>query len=91
MEQKNFVGSGTKVEFKDGGELFNLYLCLDDMIALPKSVHKDGKAHVRLTMSARRETGKFGETHTVYENTFKPKLKEDDASKNTIDPEDLPF
>jgi len=70
---KNYIRGGAKeVTFNDGGKIINLDLNLEDLNSLPVSE----KGYIRLVVAQRASTDQFGNTHYVYENTFKP-----DASK----------
>jgi hypothetical protein len=80
--EKIYVGTGK--EFGQYGDV-NIDICLSD---LPKDwikkSEKNGKSYIKLTVSKRKEADKYGNSHTVIVNTFKP---EKQAAKS----EDLPF
>jgi hypothetical protein len=79
---KIYVGTGK--EFGQYGDI-NLNICLSD---IPKEwivkSDKNGKSYVKLTVSKRKESDKYGNSHTVTVNTFKPE-KQAEKSK------DMPF
>lgn len=67
--QKNFIkGSAREVEFSNGGSVLNISLNMQQLQELEQT-----KGYVNLTISARREADQYGNTHMIYENTFKPK------------------
>jgi len=78
-EKKFYVGSGKK---SDKFDIVNISVCLSD---LPKEniFEYKGKKYVKLVVSAKKETDKFGKTHSVAIDTFEPKGKEEST--------DLPF
>lgn len=66
---KNYIsGSAREVEFENGDSIINLDLKLSDLNDLPVSE----KGYIRLTVAPRKSPGTYGETHSVYENDFKP-------------------
>ena len=80
--EKIYVGTGK--EFGQYGDV-NIDICLSD---LPKDwikkSEKNGKSYIKLTVSKRKEADKYGNSHTVIVNTFKPE-------KQTAKSEDSPF
>ena len=82
MENKIYVGTGK--EFGKYGDV-NISICLTDLPKeFIKTYEKNGKKYISLTVSKRKEADKYGNSHTVTVNTFKP---EKQAAKS----EDLPF
>lgn len=74
MSEKIYVGSGKERQTQYGAEL-DLQLEIDDLAKYVTDygyVNKAGKHVVRLKVGKRREVGKFGETHTLEINTWKP-------------------
>jgi len=66
---KNYISGGARqVDFGDGGSLINLDLKLEDLNNLPVS----DRGYIRIVVAPRREADQFGNTHSVYENTFVP-------------------
>ena len=75
MSDKIFVGSATKKEFPNGGHVITVHLECDDLEKYFNEfgyINKRGKHVVKLKISQRREVGKFGDTHTVEIDTWKP-------------------
>lgn len=67
--KKNYIKSGAReFKFTDGNSVINLDLNLAALQALPISE----KGYVRITISKRDKPDDFGNTHSVYENTFVP-------------------
>lgn len=85
-KKKNYISGGARrVEFGDGSSIINLDLKLSDINDLPVSE----KGYIRLTVSERKETDQFGNTHSVYENDFVPdksksKAEEKPTAKPTV-------
>lgn len=66
---KNYIGGGAReVKFGDGGSLINVDLKLEDLNNLPVSE----RGYIRLVVAPRKDTDQFGNTHSIYENTFVP-------------------
>lgn len=68
MSEKIFCGSGK--EFGQYGAV-NLSICLSD---LPKEhiTEYNGKKYIKLVLNKKREVDKYGKTHSVEVNTWKP-------------------
>ena len=67
-----FCGSGKKADKYD---IINISLCLSK---LPKEFitkGTDGREYIKLKISAMREPDKYGNTHSVEINTWKPEEK----------------
>lgn len=93
-EKKNYIGGSAREKtFDSGNSIINLSICLDDLMQLPKTQDKAGKAYVRITIAPRREVGKYGETHSIYEDTYTPKqnASQNSDADQSINPDDLPF
>ena len=73
---KIFVGSGKKIEFGNGGSIINASICIDDLLEAAKSYGKksdgNGKTYIKLKIGSRKETDKFGNTHSVEIDTWTP-------------------
>lgn len=88
--KQNFIkGSAKAIEFSDGGEIINLSLNKEELMALQGD-------YVQLTVKKRREADQYGNTHYVVENTYKPSPKKKAAVEDSFDMEDdgkdkLPF
>lgn len=68
-KKKNYVkGSAKEVIFANGGSLVHIDILIEDLKRLP--VNERG--YVKLTLSKLPEADRFGNTHTLYENDFKP-------------------
>lgn len=68
METKNYINWSAKVVQTQWGEILNLSLKLED---LQRIVNEKG--YVAISVSKRKEPGKYGDTHSVYQNTYKPR------------------
>ena len=67
MSEKNYLGSGWKKTFENGGSLISLSVNLDKLKALPV----DNYGNVRLVVGELRQLGKAKQTHSVYEDNYK--------------------
>ena len=67
-EPRNYVGRGKRVKDYD---LINITVCLSQ---LPTDVPFEykGKQFVKLVVGGKRETDQWGNTHSVWVDTFKP-------------------
>jgi hypothetical protein len=85
-EKKNYVGNGKAIT-NNYGTLFNITLKKE---AIEKLLTSQDGNYIKITMSALKEVGKYGETHTVYENTYKsPNAPNIQVSNRTNAEEDL--
>lgn len=65
MAQKKYIKGTAKAVQTQYGEIINLSLSLEDLQTC--TVHN---GFVRLQITKRQAEGKFGETHSVSENTY---------------------
>lgn len=98
MAVKNYIkGSAREFVFQNGGSNINLSLSLEDLTKIVND-----KGYVNITVTPRQEADRFGNTHSVYENTYKPdesKTTRKPAAKQELTPpkyaddkgDDLPF
>lgn len=89
QEQKIYAPmNGKEVVFRDGGGIVRLSCKAEAMMAFLKE-HANEKGYVNLTLARRREAGKYGETHYVTLDTWKPQSRGDAAQPpvNTTKPE----
>lgn len=71
--KKNYLKGGAKEKkFDNGSSIINIDFLLSELQALP--INERG--YVKVTVSQLREPDKFGNTHSVYENDFKPSKSE---------------
>ena len=70
-EMKNYVWSWREFVFQDGGSIVNLSLKKEDIDKLPVSE----KWYIAITVAAKKEADQYGNTHNVYENTYKKEEK----------------
>lgn len=87
MAEKKYVGNGKAINGKFG-QIFNISIKVEDLLKLEQN-----KGYVRLTMSELKSPDKFGNTHTIYKNDYKPQAKEETTQEQIInqDFEELPF
>lgn len=92
---KNYIkGSAKEIAFDNGGRLLNMSLLKEDLVNLPAN----DKGYVQITAAEKRETDQYGNTHSVYEDTYVPKEKKQGkpsprkaAPQIEDDEDDLPF
>lgn len=72
--QKTWVPGASAKEktFSDGGALIKLGFKVADLIEFAKQ-NGNAAGYLNLTLSRRREVGRFGETHSVYLDDYVPK------------------
>ena len=77
-EQKTYVPkcSAKLVTFRDGGELLKLSFDAHVLAEFVKN-HANAKGWINFGVSKRKAAGKYGETHTVWLDTWEPKPKQD--------------
>lgn len=91
---RNWIkGSARSVKFANGGEIINLSLNLDELNKLPNN-----KGYIQISIATKEETDQYGNTHSVYENDFKPEKQTGAKAKTNYTPktqeeadDDLPF
>lgn len=66
MSDKNFVGSGWKKTFANGGEIINISISAEKF----KTLTPNASGYFKLTLAPLREPGKANQTHTLYEDTY---------------------
>jgi len=83
--EKIYVGSG---KGKFDNNLVEINLCLSD---LPKEhiFEYEGKKYIKLKVVKKKEVDKFGKSHYIEVDTFKPDKK--DEPKEITQEDDLPF
>jgi hypothetical protein len=77
---KNYIGGSAKAFTNDYGTLINMSLKLEDLQALPVNE----KGYIKITLAERKEPGKYGDTHMVYENTYVPKAKTSETTEDEL-------
>ena len=80
MAEHFYCGSGKERVFQDGGTILSVTLDIDMLQAMFKDcgyISKAGKRYMTVKVGKRREIGKYGETHTVEVDTWKPAKKEE--------------
>ncbi len=72
--EKKYVGNGKKVGNYD---MINFSVCLSD---IPKDLiyEYNGKKYINLTIGAKKEVDKYGKSHAIWLNEFKPEEKKAD-------------
>jgi len=69
MEERHYVQSYIKkIEFKNGGTLTKAKINLKSL----SECAVDEKGFVKVVIAARKEPGQYGDTHYMYEDTWKP-------------------
>jgi len=81
---KIYCGSGIE---KFDGKLIEITINLSD---LPKEhiFEYEGKKYIKLKVQKKKEADKFGKTHSVEVNTWKPDAKKEEPESKK---DDLPF
>ena len=81
-KDKKYVGNGKAIEGKFG-TFFNLSLNIYDL----NKIEANEKGYIKITMSKLKEPDKNGNTHTVYENDYKPVTNSNEVANDEL----LPF
>lgn len=81
-KEKKYVGNGKAIEGKFG-TFFNLSLNINDL----NKIEANENGYIKITMSKLKEPDKNGNTHTVYENDYKPVANSNEVAND----KDLPF
>ena len=81
-KEKKYVGNGKAIEGKFG-TFFNLSLNINDL----NKIEPNEKGYIKITMSKLKEPDKNGNTHTVYENEYKPVANVNEVANDEL----LPF
>ena len=94
MSDKNYISSFIKERKGKYGKFMTVSMKLADLQALPV----DDYGHVKVTINERRELDKFGNTHYMTEDTFKPDNRTSGQATGQANelppsakPDDLPF
>lgn len=95
-KKKNYIkGSAKEHVFDNGGSVIHIDMKLED---LKKIANERG--YVKVTVSKLKQTDDYGNTHSVYENDYKPAEKKaapaaktplKAKAKDTLPGDDLPF
>lgn len=75
MPEKIYVGSGKERTFDGGGSVVTVTIDVDDLINACKDhgfTTETGKRKIRLKVGSRRDIDRFGNTHFVEVDTWKP-------------------
>lgn len=94
MADHIYVGSAKEKTFQDGGSILEVSLTLDGMAEYFKAygfTASSGKKIIKLKIGRRREVGKYGETHTVEVDTWKPEQTRQSVPTVKQDQDDIPF
>jgi hypothetical protein len=97
-EQKTYVprSSAKEVKFANGGSMMKLSFKADEFIAFCKA-NANKRGYINFGVTARREVGKFGDTHCVWLDTWEPEQKPQGTPakpaqpKSPIDDDEPPF
>jgi hypothetical protein len=63
--------NGKEITFQDGGKLLKLNFHVETLIAFLKQ-HVNEKGYINIKVQRRKEVGKYGETHSLSLDTWKP-------------------
>lgn len=88
-EKKIYVGNGKKNPKYD---LINFSICIDDLPEQYINGGKNGKKYIKLTMSQnyKGEVDKFGNTHNVTVNTWKPDTVQQSTQSHGVEGFNIP-
>lgn len=92
-ETKNYVGNGKAIT-NTYGTMYNISLKKE---LIEKLLNSQEGNYIKICMSELKQVGKYGETHTLYENTWKPTPQATNANediaeaKEDLTNDSLPF
>lgn len=86
MESKIYVGSGKEITTQFG-KMLKISFSEKDLQTLADN--KNEKGYVNLVVSERKTAGKFGETHSLIIDTWKPDGSKQEKPKNRIQEEQI--
>ena len=73
MADRVFLKCSAKAKtFSNGGTVINLGVKVEDLAEFCRK-HKNERGYVNLIVAERREVGQYGDTHSVYLDTYQPK------------------
>ncbi len=97
MADKTYLnGCSAKAHtFDNGGTVIKLGIKVEELAEFCRK-YKNERGYINLVVAERRETGKYGDTHTVYLDTYTPKTgagAREDASRHSapVDGSEVPF
>lgn len=98
MADKIYLKCSAKARTTQFGEVLNLGIKVEDLADFCRK-HKNERGYLNLTISPRRETGQYGDTHSVYLDTYTPRTgagarQDAEAFSRHADPvtsDDIPF
>lgn len=90
-EQKIYVPkcSAKQITFASGKTIIKLGIHADTMIAFLKA-NQNAKGYVNLGISYRKETGQYGDTHSVWLDTWQPDKVTERTQPATVAPKAAP-
>lgn len=83
-EKKTYVpkSSAKIVTFRDGGSLMKLSFQVDALIEFLKQ-HRNERGYINLNVTERKTPSQYGETHSVWLDTWKPRQGPDSDTPAT--------
>lgn len=74
-----------EVKFANGNSILKFSFSAEKMMAFIQS-NQNEKGYINFGISSRREVGKYGETHTVWLDTWEPKPRSDTGMDGGVRP-----
>jgi len=72
MADKIYLRCSAKARTTQYGDVLNLGIKVEDLADFCRK-HKNERGYLNLTIAARKEVGQYGDTHSVYLDTYTPK------------------
>lgn len=95
MAGQKVYASGISVKERRSqfGQLLSVGVNVEKFVEWLTAQRPNAKGYINLTVSARKEPGKYGETHSVYLDTYQPKKRDEGqtAPNGYGDDESIPF
>jgi hypothetical protein len=64
--------------FNNGGSVINVGIKVEDLADFVRK-HKNERGYINLVIAERREVGQYGDTHSVYLDTYQPGPRSEEA------------
>lgn len=90
MSDTIYLKCSAKARSTQYGTMINVGIKATDLIEFARA-HANSRGYVNLTISERKEPGKYGDTHSVKLDAYEPKQQGQGAPSKSITADDVPF
>ena len=78
MAEKVYLKCRAKARTTQYGELLSIGVRVEDLVKFAKE-HGNDRGYLNLTVSKRKETGQYGDTHSVFLDTYEPPVRREQS------------